>query len=873
MPPEEQPYLIAESIPHLVWVAGPDGATQYINRRWQEYTGLTTGQAMGLDWQSAIHPDDVPRTLDLWRRAVGTGEPYAAEFRLRRADGQYRWHADRALPLRDPQGHITHWFGTCTDIEEQKRAGDAQRASEARFRALIEKSFDAILLLTPQGTVAYASPSTAQLLGFAPEELLGRDAFELVHPEDRARTAALFAELAGSSGSSVSNSHRALCKDGSWRWLDVRATNLLGDPSVRCVVINYQDVTERKQAEATLARDALLLANVQDAVIVTDLDGVTTYWNEGATRLFGWTAEEMMGRPLTDRVPEEARAKMAEATRAIRDGADFSGEWADYRKDGTRVWIDVRVARITDPAGKPVGIMGISRDISDRKRAEAERDRLVARLRLHVERLPLAYLLLDAESRIADWNPAAAQVFGFSREEALGRDPLDLIVPPAARAAVEAVFRRGRDGDMAAHSVNTNRTKDGRVITCEWFNTPLQDEHGRYTGLLGLAQDVTVRKRLEEQFFQAQKMEAVGRLAGGIAHDFNNLLTVINGHAAMLLQDLGEGTPVADSVRAILEAGERAAGLTQQLLAFSRKQIVAARELDLNAVVADTEAMLRRLIGEDVLLTKDLQPGLGAVRADPTQVQQVVMNLAVNARDAMPHGGRLCILTKDVGEHVLLAVTDTGCGMTEEVKAHLFEPFFTTKGPGEGTGLGLSTVYGIVKQGGGHVEVESQPGSGTTVRVYLPRTAGAAAAEKPNGDGTSPRGNETVLLAEDEDGVRALVRQVLQAGGYTVLEAQDGAEALWLAGRHRGPVDLLITDVVMPGLDGRGLAERLGERYPDLRVLYLSGYTDDAVVRHGVLQEKVHFLQKPFSPGALARKVREVLDFRAGDVANPPESA
>jgi PAS domain S-box-containing protein len=615
MPSDEQPYLIAESIPHLVWVAGPDGGTQYINRRWQEYTGLSLGQAMGFDWQCAIHPDDVPPTLALWRRAVGAGEPYAAEFRLRRADGQYRWHADRALPLRDARGRITHWFGTCTDIEEQKRAEDALRASEGRFRALIEKSFDAILLLTARGTVAYASPSTARLLGFSPEELLGRDSFDLIHPDDRAPTAALFAQLARSPGGSVTNSHRALCKDGSWRWLDVRGTNLLGDPGVGCVVLNYQDITERK--------------------------------------------------------------------------------------------------------------------------------------------------------------------------------------------------------------------------------------------------------RLEEQLLQSQKMEAVGRLAGGIAHEFNNLLTVINSYAALLLQDLGATAPVAEPVHAILKAGERAAGLTRQLLAFSRKQIVAPRLLDLNAVVAETETLLRPLLGEDVLLSKDLQPRLGTVRADPSQLQQVVMNLAVNARDAMPHGGRLSLATRDAGTHVLLVVTDTGCGMTEEVKAHLFEPFFTTKGPGHGTGLGLPTVYGIVKQGGGHIEVESQPGAGTSVRVFLPRAEGAPAKEEPAGDGPAPRGSETVLLAEDEDGVRALIRQVLRAEGYAVLDARDGAEAIWLAGRHGGGVDLLITDVVMPGLDGRGLAERLGGRYPGLKVLYLSGYTDDAVVRRGVSREEVHFLQKPFSPAALARKVREVLDLPA----------
>jgi PAS domain S-box-containing protein len=606
------------------------------------------------------------------------------------------------------------------------------------------------------------------------------------------------------------------------------------------------------------------LANVRDAMIVTDPDGVTTYWNEGATRLFGWTAQEMLGRPLTDRVPEEARARMAEATRAIRDGHDFRGEWQDYRKDGSRVWIDAHVTRITDEAGRVVGLLGLSHDISRRKQAEAERDALLGRLRLYIERLPLAYLLGDADFRYTDWNPAAERLFGFSRAEVLGRHPFDVIVPSASRPLVAAIFERLSAGDMAAHGTCENVTRDGRTVVCEWFNTPLLDADGSFVGVLSLAQDVTERRRLEEQFLQAQKMEAVGRLAGGVAHDFNNLLTVINGYAGMLLQDLGREAPEAPSVRAILDASDRAAALTQQLLAFARKQIAAPRLLDLNAVVAGTEAMLRRLIGEDVLLTQDLQPRLGRVRADPTQVQQIIMNLVVNARDAMPRGGRLSIVTRDEAARgsVLLAVTDTGCGMTDEVKAHLFEPFFTTKGPGRGTGLGLSTVYGIVKQSGGSIEVESQPGAGTTFRVYLPRAEGAAEEERPADGPTaaSPPGHETVLLAEDEAGVRALARQVLQSSGYTVLEARDGTHALLLAEQYRGAIDLLVTDLVMPGLDGRGLAVRLCAARPGLRVLYLSGYTDDAVVRRGVSQDAVYFLAKPFSPAALAQKVREVLN-------------
>jgi two-component system, cell cycle sensor histidine kinase and response regulator CckA len=388
---------------------------------------------------------------------------------------------------------------------------------------------------------------------------------------------------------------------------------------------------------------------------------------------------------------------------------------------------------------------------------------------------------------------------------------------------------------------------------------------------------VTARRRLEEQYRQAQKMEAVGQLASGIAHDFNNLLTVINGYADLLLQSL----PPADSSQELLEeirrAGERAAGLTRQLLAFGRRQVLAPRVLDLNAVAADTEAMLRRVIGEDVRLATVPGPGLWPVRADPGQVEQVLLNLAVNARDAMPTGGRLTIETRNVelddeyalahagahpGPHVLLAVSDTGCGMTDEVKARIFEPFFTTKGPGRGTGLGLATVYGIVTQSGGHLGVDSEAGAGTTFRVYLPRAEGPVGEPKAGSGAPAPRrGAETVLLVEDDPAVRALNRHVLAGCGYTVVEAGDGDEAWRAAVRHAGgPIHLLVTDVVMPGQGGRALAERLLERHPGLKVLYVSGYTDDAVVRHGVLREAMNFLQKPFTPTALAHRVREVLD-------------
>jgi nitrogen-specific signal transduction histidine kinase/CheY-like chemotaxis protein len=399
---------------------------------------------------------------------------------------------------------------------------------------------------------------------------------------------------------------------------------------------------------------------------------------------------------------------------------------------------------------------------------------------------------------------------------------------------------------------------------------------------VGSWSDVTERRQLEEQLRQAQKMEAVGQLAGGVAHDFNNQLTIISGYSDLLLEGLAPGDPHWEPLCEIKSAGERSAGLTRQLLAFSRRQLLAPRILDLNAVAADAEKMLRRLIGEDVALVTALDPALGTVRADPGQVEQILLNLAVNARDAMPTGGQLTIKTCNVelddgyvqshpdarpGPHVLMAVTDTGCGMPPEVKARIFEPFFTTKGQGKGTGLGLATVYGIVRQSGGHIGVYSEVGVGTTFKVYLPREGlPAGAAKSRSGQLAPPQGTETVLLVEDESGVRALTRQVLSKCGYRVLEAAGAGEAVKAAAGASGPIHLLVSDVVMPGPSGRVVANRVAELHPGVRVLFMSGYTDDEVVRHGVLQEGVNFLQKPFSPIALARKVREVLD------ARPPAS-
>jgi signal transduction histidine kinase len=419
---------------------------------------------------------------------------------------------------------------------------------------------------------------------------------------------------------------------------------------------------------------------------------------------------------------------------------------------------------------------------------------------------------------------------------------------------------------------------DARSGVTRWFQVikvPIPADAGGMRQVLGVATEITQRRTLEEQLRQAQKMEAVGRLAGGIAHDFNNLLTAIQGFSALLLRDQTLAAPHRADVQEIADAAARAAALTQQLLAFSRKQVLQPAVLDPNEVVAGMSEMLRRLIGEHIELVTDLGPATGHVLADRSQLEQVIVNLVVNARDAMARGGRLTVETRAValdveyarrhmgvvpGPHVLLAVSDTGEGMDAETRTHLFEPFFTTKGVGRGSGLGLATVYGIVQQSGGRIEVYSEPGTGTTFKIYLPRVAAPAHAAQPSGTGAPRGGTETLLVVEDEAAVRRLARQALERLGYRVLEAGDGRQALDVAAAHAGAIDLLVTDVVMPGMGGRELAEHLTGLRPGLRVLYTSGYTESAIVQNGTLDPTVAYVPKPYTPDQLARKVREVLD-------------
>ncbi|MGH9861833.1 MAG: PAS domain S-box protein [Candidatus Acidiferrales bacterium] len=752
-----------------------------------------------------------------------------------------------------------------------RRADAALRESEERYRVVAETATDAILTIDEHSTILFANPAAEKIFGYSPGELLGQSLTLLMpeHLRDRHK---------GALGRYLNTGQRhipwagvelpGLRKSGEEIPLEISFGEMVKGRQ-RFFTGIVRDISERQRAQEALRdseeRYRLLFEQNPQPMWVYDLETLAFLAvNAAAVKQYGYSREEFLGMTIRDVRPAEDMPRLLEDMAATKENLAWAGLWRHRKKDGTA--IDVEITSHAFEWGGRRGRLVLAQDVTERRRLEAEQQRFFA-----VSNDLLCVAGFDGFFKRL--NPAWTKTLGYSMEELLSRPYLEF-VHPDDRAGTLAEADKVAGGASVVLFENRYRAQDGTYRHLLWSGTPVPEEHLIYAA----ATDITEHKRLQEQFQQAQKMEAVGRLAGGVAHDFNNLLMVIGGHSELLIDRLGRDHPLRRHAEEVHKTAERATSLTRQLLAFSRKQVLQPRVLNLNTVVADIEQMLRRLIGEDIELALRLHPELGRAKADPSQLSQVIMNLAVNARDAMPRGGQLTLetdniefdaaytqhhLTAEPGSYVMLAVSDTGHGMDKETLARLFEPFFTTKVQGKGTGLGLATVYGIVKQSGGYIWVYSEVAQGTTFKVYLPRVEEAVEAPvlpEPLGVAAPLNGaDHTVLLVEDEELLRKLVRAYLESNGYRVLEAGSGREAIRLAETNAQHISLLMTDVIMPGMTGRELAEHLTARHPHVKVLYMSGYTDDAIVNHGVLEPGMAFLQKPFTLDDLSRKLQTIL--------------
>lgn len=781
-----------------------------------------------------------------------------------------------------------------------------------QLSTLLDSVRELITLLSPDGTILFASAGFTRILGHRTEDLLGKSIAALLHPKDAAEVRERLRDLSSSRGGTINGRCRLQSKDGSWRWFDASAKDHTNAPAIEGIVVSYQDVTDlrRMEAERQVIAEVVhalnetanldeLLAGIHRAlkkVLYADNCFIALHDAEADAFTFPFFVDQVDAAPQPQKVGRSCTAYVfrtgspmlipqREFDRLVAEGE------VELVGSPSPAWLGV-------PLKTPTATIGVlvvqhyenenaydTRDLEflssvgghialaiERRRAEVALRKNEEMFRLLFSNNPLPTWVMDRESlRFLEVNDAAVRQYGYSHDEF--RDMTILDIRPGEEKDKDHEEFKEWSGHGRFHGNSRHRKKDGKIIQVELISHEL-DSAGRRVRLL-VAQDISERHLLEQQLRQSQKMEAVGRLAGGVAHDFNNLLMVIKGHTELLLNVMAPSEPYARKIQQIERAADRATSLTRQLLAFSRMQVLQPHVMNLNDVVEDMGRLLPRLIGEDIELEIRTSEDLGAIRADGGQMEQVIMNLAVNARDAMPGGGRLLIETSNAeldgaynalhpvvrqGRYVLLAVSDSGTGMDAEIQAHIFEPFFTTKEQGKGTGLGLATVYGVVKQSGGFIWVYSEVDRGSCFKIYLPRVdqpveeIGTAQSASE-----APRGSATILLAEDEQDVREVAREFLESGGYTVIEARDGAEAVKIVENRDGAIGLLITDMVMPGMTGQELAGRLQERRAGLRVLYMSGYSERAATESAQRESTIRLLAKPFSRWALLRAVHEVL--------------
>ncbi len=890
---EEHFRFIVDHSYDLIWTLMVDGVFSYVSPSWKTRLGYQPSDVMGEAFQQFVHPDDIAGCEEyMWKVLDAHSALTGYQYRARHADGSWRWHEAVMTPTYAEDDSFLSFVGVSRDITDRKRLEEVLRESEQRLQAV----FNAVDSVPIQGydkdrRVVFWNPASEKLYGYIHDEAVGRPLEELIIPEESRESVVEAIRQWHDHDIPIPAGEIELLNKNCER-LQVHSnhimiTNHRGDKEMFCIDVDLTDIRRIEQSMASLSA---VVENSDNIVVVKDLDLRVVATNPAFAKAAGHpTVDTMIGKTDAEIFgvtpdTEPIRSYMEDERRAqtLPPGEYILREEPVVTPDGGVRTVLTKKYPIYDRSGNLIGTGNISTDITERKQAEERQKNLATELEEILDSLPDAVVYADTDRRIKKVNPSFTRIFGYNRDEILGKKTR--IIYRNDEEYLEQGRKRynPKAPQMWEPYEFYHVRKDGTEFISETVGTPVHNSQGEVVGLLGLVRDITEKKqseseneKLQAQLRQAQKMESVGRLAGGVAHDFNNMLGVILGSAEMALDDTSPYDPQYASLKEIYKAARRSSDLTRQLLAFARKQTISPEILDLNKTVEAMLKMLRRLIGEDIDLSWMPGSPLWKVKMDPSQIDQILANLCVNAKDAIAGTGRVTIETVNVtldeaqcaeqvgflpGEYVLLALSDNGCGMDSETMSHLFEPFFTTKAVGHGTGLGLATIYGIVKQNGGFIYVESEPGRGTTFSIYFPRHVYKVEAFSRAETKTSAElGSETILLVEDEEAMLNMAKTMLERLGYRVLACGTPVEAERLTLEHGGEIHLLMTDVIMPEMNGRELAERLISRYPNMRSLFTSGYTADVIGRHGVLNEGVHFIQKPFSKKDLAAKVREAL--------------
>ena len=856
---------------------GSDYIIKNFNEKSLEIEGKTLDQVVGKSLYDLRPTIDDYGLIPVMKKVWETGKSDYFPIKIYE-DKKFSNYYENYI-FKIPTGELVTIYN---DVTDQKNSEIALIESEKRFSLAMEFANDGIFDWNLETNEIYYSPGWKRMLGYEDDELPNDFTVweSLTKPEDVKRSWKMQNELINKKRDRFEIEFKMKHKDGHWVDILSRANAIFNedDKAVR-VVGTHQDVTEKKKAEERLKKSKQIIESASDAIISTDLNGIITFWNSGAEKLYGYKNTEVLNKPIKLIYKDKDLPVLENLITDLIEKKDLSSvEVTCIDKDGNDVDTLLSLMTIKNENQDVIELVGFTKDIRELKKYEREIKKEKERAERYLNLAGVIFVAINQKGDVTLINQKGCETLGYKYSEIIEKNWFENFIPEWLRDDLIPVSKQLLNGDIEPikYYENPILTKTGEEKLIAWHNTILKDEEGYIIGHLSAGEDITEKRKMEEQLQQAQKMESVGRLAGGVAHDFNNMLNIILGNTEMAIEDIAQDHPVHGNLGEILSAAKHSADITRQLLAFSRKQTIAPKVLNLNDTIESMLRMLRRLIGEDIDLAWLPGANISQVRMDPSQIDQILANLCVNARDAIADVGKIAIETGNTnfdsaycethlgfktGDFVLLAVSDDGCGMDKDTMKNLFEPFYTTKEVGKGTGLGLATVYGIVKQNDGFINVYSEPDQGTTFRIYLPQyRAETEIPEKKTADKIDMDGNETILLVEDEPPILKMTRMMLERMGYKVFAAGTPGEAIALAREHVGEIHMLMTDVVMPEMNGRDLAKNILSLHPNIKRLFMSGYTANVIAHHGVLDEGVNFIQKPFSKQDLAIKIREVLD-------------